>query len=185
MDNLRSNFDDISISRLLKQSDRVAFKCLFDSHFISLCRFADTFVKNHEDSEEIVLDVFTSIWEKREELIILTSWKSYLFQSVRNRALNFIRDNNRYIPTSDWSLFEKAEEDNALELNELEHFIEEAVCSLPDRCRDIFMKSRMENRTNKEIAEELNVSVKNVEAYITKALKLVKKYLSDIYACFW
>jgi RNA polymerase sigma-70 factor (ECF subfamily) len=177
--------DDVFLLKLIRENDRQAFKYLFDTFFVSLCRFARTFVNDRSVAEDIVMEVFTTVWEKRNELEINVSWKAYLFQSARNRALNHIRDNKRFVSISDWSLYDRAETDDSLELKELERLIREAVCSLPDRCGEIFRKSRFGHHTNREIATELNISVKCVEAQITKALKLIRKYLGDSYAYFW
>lgn len=177
--------DDIFILRLIKSGDKQIFKYLFELHFVPLCRFVRLYVKESRIAEEIVLDVFTTIWEKREELEIRITLKAYLFQAARNRALNYIRDNERFIPVSDWSAFERFETDDSLETKELECLIQEAVCSLPDRCREVFQKSRSEYLSNKEIAEDLHVSVKNVEAQITKALKLIKQHLGGSYTYLW
>ncbi|MDR2681246.1 MAG: RNA polymerase sigma-70 factor [Tannerella sp.] len=177
--------DDVFLLKLIRENDRQAFKYLFDGFFIPLCRFADTFVNDRSVAEDIVMDVFTAVWEKRNGLEIDVSWKAYLFQSVRNRALNHIRDNGRFVSTSDWSFYDKAETDDSFELNELERLIREAVCSLPDHCGEIFRKSRFEHHTNREIATELNISVKYVEAQITKALKFIRKYLGDSYTYLW
>ncbi|MDL2323201.1 RNA polymerase sigma-70 factor, partial [Bacteroidales bacterium OttesenSCG-928-A17] len=93
--------------------------------------------------------------------------------------------NDRFVFVSDWSLHEKATIDHSLELKELELLIQEAICTLPDLCRDVFYRSRMKYQTNKEIAENLDISVKYVEAQITKALKKIKKYLGDSYSYLW
>ncbi|MDH6342590.1 RNA polymerase sigma-70 factor (family 1) [Parabacteroides sp. PFB2-12] len=177
--------DDVFILKLIQKGDKQAFKYLFDSFFAALCRFLRIYVGDHSVAEEIALDVFTAVWEKRESLEIKISWKAYLFRAARNRAFNYIRDNDRFVFVSDWSLHDKTEIDHSLELKELEHLIQEAVYTLPDLCRDIFRRSRMDHQTNKEIAGELNISVKYVEAQITKALKLIKKYLGDSYHYLW
>lgn len=183
--NYTENTDDVFLLKLIKSGDREAFKYLFDQYFASLCRFVKVYVSEKQIAEEIALDVFVAIWEKRETITIRISWKSYLFQSARNRALNYIRDHERFVNISDWSFYDKAIVDNTVEIQELELLIQEAVYSLPERVREIFEKSRVENLTNKKIAEELNISVKNVEAHITKALKLIKKYLGDSYTYLW
>jgi len=177
--------DDILLLKLIQKGDKQAFKYLFDSFFAALCRFLRMFVGDHSIAEDIALDVFTSIWEKRADLDIKISWKAYLFQAARNKALNYNRYNNRFVPVSDWSLYEKSYQDYSLELKELELLIREAVCTLPDLCRDIFHKSRMEYKTNKKIAGELDISVKYVEAQITKALKMIRKYLDESYSYLW
>jgi len=179
------DIDDVFLLRLIRGGDKQAFKYLFDTYFASLCRFTRIYVVDHMATEEIVLDVFTSIWEKKENIEIRISWKSYLFQAVRNKALNYIRDNERFVMVSDWTLHDQSEIDHSLELKELELLIREAVCTLPDLSREIFRKSRVEYSTNKEIAQDLNISVKYVEAQITKALKHIRKYLGDSYHYFW
>lgn len=179
------NVDDVFLLKLIRAGDRDAFKYLFDQFFIPLCRFIKVYVVEKQVAEEIALDIFVNIWEKRETIVIKVSWKAYLFQSARNRALNYIRDHERFVNVSDWTFHDKAIQDDTVEIQELELLIQEAICSLPGRVQEIFKKSRIENLSNKEIAEELNTSVKNVEAHITKALKLIKKYLGDSYTYLW
>jgi RNA polymerase sigma-70 factor (ECF subfamily) len=181
MENTRRDetVDDVFLLKLIRENDRQAFKYLFDRFFVPLCRFVRAWVNDRQTAEEIALDVFATVWEKRNELEIGVSWKAYLFRAARNRALNRIRDNARFVAVSNWSPYDRAETDSTLEVQELEHLIREAVCSLPDRCGEIFRKSRLEHHTNREIATELNISVKYVEAQITKALKLLRKYLGD------
>jgi RNA polymerase sigma-70 factor (ECF subfamily) len=177
--------DDVFLLKLIRENDRQAFKYLFDTFFVSLCRFAGTFVTDHSIAEDIVMEVLTAVWEKRNELEINVSWKAYLFRSVRNRALNRIRDNERFVSVSDWSFYDRAGTDDSFELEELERLIHEAVCSMPDRCGEIFRKSRFEHQTNREIATRLNISIKYVEAQITRALKLIRKYLGDSQLWLW
>lgn len=177
--------DDIFIVKLISAGDKHAFQFLFETYFVPLCRFVRIYIKEKGIAEELVLDVFTSIWEKKEELDIKLTLKAYLFQAARNKAINYIRDNERFVSVSDWSMLERFETDSSLEIKELEHLIREAICSLPGRCREIFEKSRNQHLPNKEIATQLNISVKNVEAQITKALKLIKAYLGDSYTYFW
>jgi RNA polymerase sigma-70 factor (ECF subfamily) len=177
--------DDILLLKLIGEGDKQAFKYLFDAFFASLCRFIRTYINDPSIAEEIALDVFTAVWEKREILEINVSWKAYLFQSARNKALNHIRDNERFIPVSSLSFYDKAETDHSFELKELERLIQEAVCSLSGRNGEIFCKSRFEHLTNKEIAENLNISVKSVEAHITKALKIIRNHLGESYFYLW
>ena len=112
-------------------------------------------------AEDIVVDIFASFWERRETLQIQITLKAYLFQSARNRALNYLRDNERFISTDDFSSLERFENDETLETQELQRLIHEAIFSLPPKCRDVFNKSRMDNLSNKEIAEQMNISVKS------------------------
>lgn len=179
------NKDDVFLLQLIKSGDKKAFRHLFDRYFISLCRFIKVYVSEKHIAEEIALDIFVYVWEKKETINIRISWKSYLFQSARNRALNYLRDNQRFVNVADWAFYDKPVTDETIETEELELLIQEAIDSLTGRVREIFIKSRMENLTNKEIAQELNTSVKNIEAHITKALKYIKEYLGESYTYFW
>ncbi len=177
--------DDIFILQQIKNGDKTAFRYLFECYFSSLCRFARLYVKDNGIAEEIALDVFTYIWENKQTLHIRITFKTYLFQAVKNRAYNHLRDNGRYIALDDFSALDKFEEDYQLEYRELERLIEDAICSLPSKNREIFEKSRVENLSNKEIATEMDISVKTVEAQITKALKHIRVYIGDSYSYFW
>lgn len=118
--------DDILMFRLIKAGDKHAFEYLFKTYFTPLCRFIRIYVKENEVAEELALDIFTFIWEKRGNLDIKQTLKSYLFQAARNRAMNYLRDNERFITISDWSALECFEVDDSLELKELERLITEA-----------------------------------------------------------
>lgn len=179
------NIDDLLILKLIRAGDRLAFKHLFELYFTPLCRFVHLYIKKPGATEDIVLDIFAGFWEKRETLQIQVTLKAYLFQAARNRALNYLRDNERFIPTSDFSSLERFEEDDTLETQELQRLIQEAILSLPPKCQDIFKKSRMENLSNKEIAERMDISVKAVEGHISRALRQIRAYLGDTYQYLW
>lgn len=177
--------DDLFILHLIRAGDELAFKHLFESYFAPLCRFIHLYIPQPKTAEDIVVEIFAKIWEKRETWQIRVSIKAYLFQSARNRALNYLRDNERFISTGDFSTLEYLENEDTLEIRELQQLIEEAICSLPPKCREIFHKSRIENLSNKEIASQLQISVKAVEAQITRALKQIRRYLGDTYTYLW
>lgn len=88
--------DDILLIRLLHQGDEKAFKYIFDIYFVPMCRYGYIYLNSREESEEVALDVFIHLWEKRMELNIQLSLKAYLFQAMRNRCLNTIRDKNKH-----------------------------------------------------------------------------------------
>ena len=116
------------------------------------------------------MDTFTHIWQHAGELRISTSVRAYLFRAVRNRALNRLRD-ERPEP-----LFTNPEA-LQLEADEMLLLIAEAVSQLPDRCREVFRKSREEGLSNAAIANQMRISVKTVEAQITKALRRIRETL--------
>lgn len=181
-----SNNDDILLLKLIKQGDQIAFKHLFYQYVDSLERFITYYIHDREKSQELILDIFTYIWENRQQFEIKLTLKAYLFQAARNKAFTYIRDKKVPVYIEDLQQVEVGENFNSdLEVQELHQLIQEAVCLLPDKCREIFRKSRGENLTNKEIAEQLQISEKTVEGQITIALKKIRAYLGDGYSYLW
>ena len=116
-------------------------------------------------------------------MILKISFKAYLFQAARNRCLNALRDEKVTVPVEESvNCIYDLSADTSVEMDELNQLIEEAVCSLADKCQQVYRKSREEGKSNQEIADEMDISVKTVEAQITKALKHIKKFLGDQYA---
>jgi len=177
--------DDIFLLRRIKEDDETAFKYLFETYYVSLYRLAFFYIKKDMVAEEITLDVFTAFWEKRKTIEIQISIKAYLITSTRNRSMNYIRDNKSIYTTDDLSLLDSTIEEYSLEMKELEQLIDAAISSLPDKCKQVFIKSRTENLTNREIASQMNITTKTVEAQITKALKHIREHLGNSYHYLW
>lgn len=178
---MTNSTDDIFLLKRIREGDENAFKFLFDTYFTAVYRIAFFYLKLGTVSEEIALDVFTTLWEKRQTVEIRLSIKAYLMTSARNRALNYLRDHEQELSTGSLSPFDSAVEEYPLEMKELEQLIDEAIAALPDKCKAVFIKSRMENRSHKEIASDMNITTKTVEAQITKALKHIKAHLGSSY----
>ena len=140
------------------------------------------YLKDTQEAEENALDIFMYIWEHKTDIEIQISFKAYLFQAARNKSLNSLRKRRDSVSIDEIAPILKENEDTSIEAEELNRLIEEAVMALPDKCREVFTKSRVENLSNQEIAEKMQVSVKTVEAQITKALKRIKEYLGDSYS---
>ena len=124
-------------------------------------------------------------WENRETFQIQLSLKAYLFQAAKNKCLNELRKKKETVGLDRVEVSTINTSVSTLETEELYRLIQEAVFSLPDKCRNIFLLSRSENLTNQEIAQKLNISVKTVEGQITTALKKIKKFLGDQYSYLW
>lgn len=156
---------------------------LFRTYFSSLSYFAQKYIPDLDTSKEIVHNVFINIWEKREEFDFEKPAKSYLFTSVYNRCMNFIRDNKKFKSDMDisevrnYSDFSQLSDD--IEAGELESKIWQVINSLPEKCRKIFELNRFEGKKYNEIANHLNISVKTVETQISKALKTLRDNLKD------
>ena len=163
--------------------DKPAFEDLFRSLFQGLVLFALKYVPDQDTAKEIVHNVFLNLWEKREKVDSSSSLKSYLFTSVHNRCLNFIRDEKKFdrdeshIERLDSTQF--ADGTDRLEEQELEQRIFDALQALPEKCREVFTLSRFEELKYAEIAEKLHISVKTVEAQMSKALKILREKLAD------
>lgn len=178
--------DDILLLKLIKRGDQIAFQHLFYEYVDSLERFIMYYIHDREKAQELVLDIFTYVWEHRETLEIRLTMKAYLFQSAKNKAFTYIRDKKTSFYIEDMSFSDAGKNDDyQVELDELNSLIQEAVTLLPAKCKEIFKKSREDNLTNKEIANSLNISEKTVEGQITIALKKIKAFLGDSYSYLW
>jgi RNA polymerase sigma-70 factor (ECF subfamily) len=138
-------------------------------------------LKDTDESEEIVQLVFVQLWEKREKIHISTSLKSYLYKSVYHSALNTIKHQKikeEYLHMKQSQIQENEIQSNQ-SLKELETRIEKALNTLPEQCKLIFSMSRFEDLKYREIADVLNISIKTVENQMGKALKLMRHNLSD------
>lgn len=157
------------------------FKDLFSDYYRPLSVFALKYVGDLETAREIVQDLFVQLYQNRKSLVISTSLKSYLFQAVRNKCLNHIKQQQTQRKHLDQYQSEQKGtidiEERILE-TELEHRIFKIVENLAPQCKNIFTLSRVKGLSNKEIAEKLGISKRTVETQISKALKVLRKNLS-------
>ncbi|MBN1112783.1 MAG: RNA polymerase sigma-70 factor [Bacteroidales bacterium] len=163
-----------------------SFKKLFDSLYEPLCRFATIYTQNSVVSEEIVQDVFVNVWEKRNTINIETSIKSYLFSSVRNRALNYKRDSKvdlfktDVLDEIDKEIWEDISCFEGDDIEKLRNKVRLAIDDLPEKCKEIFLLSKENSLTYSEIATELSISTKTVENQMYIAFKKLRESLSPI-----
>ncbi len=153
---------------------------LFKKYFTGLCVFARQYVFDNDKVKDIVHDVFINIWEKGELYENDALVKAYLFTSVKNRCFNFIRDQKKFNKEGDdaFNYQGASQENNATEFKELEELIRKEIENLPEKCKEVFILSRYEELKYAEIAEKLDISVKTVEAHMSKALKILRENLS-------
>ena len=168
----------------MKTLDKAAFEELFRSYFTPLCSFAQKYVNDADEAKDIVHNVFINLWNKRNEITLETSLKSYLFQGVHNRSLNFIRDHKKLVqfdtPQNESELGKYLKSHDHLESSEAEQRINRALDDLPDKCREIFLMNRFDGLKYREIAEKLDISIKTVETQMSRALKTLRERLSDM-----
>ena len=154
---------------------------MFRTYFTSLCYFAQKYIPDLDTSKEIVHNIFISIWEKREEFDFEKPAKSYLFTSVYNRCMNHIRDQKKFVDgeSSETILGQESVNNDHLEAAELEDRIWRVIDKLPEKCREVFVLNRFEGKKYSEIASQLKISVKTVEAQMSKALRVLRDHLKD------
>lgn len=182
MRNYEKLSDDILLG-LLKKGNVTAFAELYDRHWSRLYSAAYKRVKSREVSQEIIQDLFTSLWTGRKKLQLRSSLEAYLLTAVRYKVVNHIekelvRRNYREALQELPLRADNSTEETVL-LNDLSHQLEEEIIQLPDKCRQVFELSRKAQKSNKEIALELNISEKTVENHITKALRILRVSLKD------
>lgn len=173
--------NDILLIRLIEAGDERVLKYLFEVYFTPLCRFMHTYLDDTQIIEEEAMDIFIYLWQHPTKIQIDLSIKAYLFQSARNKCLNILRKQKTTLPIEDISDTLEYENTSILELKELNLLIQRAILALPENSRQIFLKSRSEKLTNKEIADSMSISQKTVEKHITRSLKIIKDFLGDKY----
>lgn len=163
---------------------------LYNEQYKPLCYFAQRFVFDLDTAREIVQDVFVRIWEKRDSLPVEIPLKNYLFTSVRNKCLDYLK-HLKIESEFEKMRIKEVQESDTLSLNpvedpldglvteELENAIKGAIEDLPDKCREIFELSRYKGLKYREIAVALNISVKTVETQMSRALKSLREKLSN------
>jgi RNA polymerase sigma-70 factor (ECF subfamily) len=167
-----------------QDNPKLAVFCrLFHAYYAKLHRYAYTILKDNDVAEDIVQTVFLKLWEKKDGLLMEEKIGSYLYKITYNLSLNYIRDNKtRNERTKDAArtldpLTNHGDED--ILVSDLSKRIRAVMETLPERCRLIFLKSRVEGKRYAEIASEMDISVKTVEAQIGKALKIFREKLQD------
>jgi RNA polymerase sigma-70 factor (ECF subfamily) len=171
---------DSDIMYNISQGNAESFTEAFDRFYPDLCYFASKIVHDMDESRSLVQQVFVDLWFKRQKLVIEQSLKSYLYTTVRNYALDFLRhrqveikylqDKQTDTVTYDWGLIEEAE---------LNARINSAIDGLPVKCREIFILCRFEELRYNEIAQKLGLSIKTVEMQMGIALKKLRSKLTD------
>lgn len=168
-----------ALVRSLSEGNILAFNTLFREYSSRLYRFANGYLRSEAESEEIVQEVFTVLWEKRADLKDELSLKSYLFTIAFNIIKKHFRSKSYlsgYLQSEFLSDFDVGTTEK-IDYNSLYKFIAELVEKLPDRRKLIFTKSRFEGLSIKEIAEELGISHKTVENQLTEALRFIRDNL--------
>lgn len=181
MEEIEASTLDKLFWRIALKDDELAFRTLFFQFFSPLCVFAHRYIERRETCEDIVQETFFKIWKNRKGIEINTSSRNFLLTSVRNSCIDYLRKQET---EQSWQQREIAKSSaNANEdlysVVELEQMLNAALAKLPEKVRTVFEQNRFDGKTYSEIALEHQISVKTVEAYMTKALKHLRIELKD------
>lgn len=178
-----SAIDEKFLVSKLRKGDEDAFNWIFYAYYKGLVLYAKEFTEDMDAAEEIVQGFFVKFWTEREQIHITSSVKAYLVKSVRNKCLDFLKHrkimdkHNKEIQKELPNKVEEGEE--VIMTYELKEKIEKSIYALPGNCREIFKMSRYDGKKYREIAGELGISVKTVEAQIGKGLKKLREDLKE------
>ncbi len=173
-----------------------AFEDIYVRYYTRLKRFTQEYVVAEEDAENILQDVFLDFWEKREALLSHVNLIAFLFTAIKSRSIDFLRRKTLEqevvnLIQEEYSLTLKmnlnsllAFDEHTFSQEETEELINRAIASLPDKCREIFIKNKIEGKNRKDIAAELNISINTIETQMTIAYKKLKASLKDMHPLF-
>jgi RNA polymerase sigma-70 factor (ECF subfamily) len=182
--------EEINIIAGLQNGNEETYILLFREYYVSLCAYSRKYVGRKDVAEEIVSEVFFKIWENRKTLRITTSVKAYLFQAVCNNSLYYLRKLKKeenieaYFSDTDFENIGFAtspdeEKEASILLEDMTERIEEVVNQLPRQQQIAFRLKRFEGKKNKEVAEEMGISIKTVEMHLSKAMFTLRHQLKD------
>ncbi len=175
--------DKHTIEQLLS-GNIATYESVYKTFFKALYVYAYTMLKEEVQAEEIVQNVFLKIWERKEKITIETSLKAYLYKSVYNDSLNYIKHLKVKLSyenhaTQVMKNTQSESPSHRVMYKNLEDKLRNALNELPEQCRTVFQMSRYEELKYREIAERLSISEKTVENHMGKALKLLRLKLAD------
>lgn len=176
--------NDLFVLSKIKEGDVKAFEEIFRQYYSPLCLYAASITGQMEAAEEIVEELFYVFWKEREQLQLFHSIKSYLYGAVRNRSLQYC-EHQRVRMQYEETILARPQEvggvdpQQQIEYRELQDIINRTLTKLPERRLRIFKLHRMEGKKYAEIASLLSLSVKTVEAEMTKVLRTLRKEVEN------
>lgn len=182
---LPANIESGRILQSLQNGDEATFALIFRTYFAALFNYACRIIRDEEQADDVVQDAFCRLYENRSTITIHFSLRSYLYRSVYNGCIDLIRHQkivNHYIDAEMLDFYftrilQHPEAELALQDKDISRAVQEAIDTLPNRCKEIFCLSKLEGLSNKQIAEQLEISLKTVEAQMTTAFVRLRKEL--------
>jgi len=181
---VKNGTSNTELVKLLKKGDIAAFNDIYKMYCHKLHRFVLMYLKQDEDAEEIVQEVFVKIWESRSKIDIYASFESFLFTIAYNSTISLLRKRMSENKSREYlkSLQQIDSEDQVIDeirFKELNHQIHSLLEQLTPRQREIFLLSREDGLTHKEIAEKLDISENTVNNHLVTILKFLKSHIDN------
>lgn len=177
------NYDNnATLIESLSKGDEGAYNYLIDTYHHKLCVYANSLVKNIYSAEDIVQNVFIKVWEQRTRLKPDHALKSFLYKLVYNEFIDLYRKNQSLFSLEKSyydALNSVIQEEDSESFQRVLNVVNREIQNLPPKCKEVFILSKKEGLTNIEIAEHLDVSIKTVEAQITKAFSILRSSLEE------
>lgn len=178
-----SNDPELFIRKTFESNPQKGCELLFRIYYPALCTHAVRFVYSKEVAEDVVSEIFYNFWKTQAYRSITTSYRAYLFRSVRNRSYNYLTNDLRKSDPLSAAVNPEAPESESperiMQMDELLAILNQLIASLPSQCQKVFLMNRFEGLKSKEIAQELHISPRTVETHIFKALTLLKNGLKN------
>ncbi len=181
----QENIDESLIKQFII-GDKQAFDLIYHFYYNKLFGFVYNHIKIEDDSKEIVQEVFVRLWENRNKIKNLTLFNSYIYTISYNSIIDYFRERAREDKYIDYikSIQKDYSEDkiiNSIDYNELADRVDTLINKLPNKQKEVFILSRKQHLSQKEISERLKISIKTVETHISRALSYLRKNLTDLY----
>lgn len=179
-------FTQAKILKAIKEKDKEIYKYLFEEYFEKLVFFAEYFILDRNESEDIVQDVFYELWERSSEVKIISNLKSYLFVQVKNKCLNRLKHLNVVDKHKQW-LWEAQVYADIPEVNldsELMQKVYATIDELPDQSQKIFRDCVLNGKKYREVAEDMGISINTVNTQMKRAYKFLRAKLGVAFMIF-
>lgn len=166
-----------------KKLNRESFSLLFSTYYKDLLMFAGSYIPDKMTCEDIIQTVFLKLWNERDNLVMRTSWKSYLLTSVRNQCLNELQHQNvvqEHVRHTQLNLtLESFNTENYVLYSDLRKHYKDALDKIPHNCREAYEMHRIKGMKYKEIAEITGLPVRTIESRIARTMELLRTHLKD------
>lgn len=177
------NYQNLSVEELVERfqdGEKGAFEEIYDRYWLKLYSLAFTQIGTKEEAEDLIHNLFESLWKKHNELII-RNLTTYLITSVKYMSMAYVKSQINLRKYQEYLIFQEIDRNNStddiIDYADLQKAVENAMKTLPEKTVEVFKMSRFDKKSVREIAEHLQLSEKAVEYHITKSLKVLRKEL--------